>query len=65
MPSKYTKETLPVPANRELAISDVAAHNAVAISFNGASPTPQVIKAKRLELLAIMKVSGWLLVSGA
>ena len=55
MPSKYSKATLPIPDNSELVISDVAAHHAVAIRFGGKSPSPQVIEAKRLELLEVMK----------
>lgn len=58
MPSKYTKETLPVPDNSELEIKEVPPHRAVAITFGGPSPSAQVIESKRQELLAAAKEHG-------
>lgn len=66
LPSKYTRESLPVPSDAAVHIREVPAHTVACLSFNGNIPDEPWVAAKKDELRALVVADGGLeLVPGA
>lgn len=55
MPSKYTKETLPIPDNDAVQIREVPAHTLASISWRGGRVREKEVEQKRQELVEQLK----------
>lgn len=55
MPSKYTAESIPRPANSRVEIKEVGAHTLAALSFRGKSPREPQVEQRKQQLAAILK----------